>query len=72
MGSKLRFKEIEIHSIVGTMTRVLKKGFKFIRNLATSIKDYMLKIISKIVKEVIDGSFFSALSEIFKDENVGY
>ena len=67
MGSELRFKEdIEDH----TMTRVLKKGFKFLINLATSIKDYMLKIISKFVKEVIDGSVFSTLSKTFRDKNV--
>ena len=49
MVSKLRFKmEMGDHVIVGTITRVMERGFKFPRNIATSIKDFLLKIISRI------------------------
>ena len=63
-------KETEDHIFVGTMTRVIRKGFKVLGNLATSIKNCLLKIISKLTKEVADGSLFSTLSGTFKDENV--
>lgn len=52
------------------MTRVLKKGFTFLRNITKSIKDYMLNITCKIVKEVIDGILFSTLFDTFKDKGV--
>lgn len=67
MVSKLRCKkETEDHILVGNITRVIRKGLKFLGNLTTSIKDCILKIISKIAKEVIDESLFSALSDTFK------
>ena len=50
------------------MARVINKGFKFVGNLTTFIKGFILKIISKL--EVMDGSLFFALSGTFKNENV--
>lgn len=71
MESKLRFKkETEDHSLVGTMTRFMKKGFKFLGDLATPIMNYIFNIISKLEKKAIEGSLFSAISSTFKDENV--
>lgn len=67
MVSKLRFKkETKEHNLVGTMTRVMEKGFRFLGNLSTSI----LKIISKLAKEAVEGSMFSALSDTFKNDKV--
>ena len=66
MVSKLRCKKkTEDHRL-----RAMKKGFKFLENLTISIKNYISKIISKLAKEVADGSLFSTLSNTFKDENV--
>jgi len=70
MVSELRCKEVEDHILASTMARVVRNGFKFLRNLATSIKNWILKIISKISKEVIDGSFLFDLSRTFKDDNI--
>lgn len=71
MVSKLRCrKETYDHTIVGTMIRVMEKGFKFLGNLTTSIKNFILEIISKLVKNEIAKSMFAALFDTFKDENV--
>ena len=71
MVSELRCKkDIEDHILVGTMARVIKKGFKFLGNLDISIKGYILKVISNLAKEVMDGSLFFALSRTFRGENV--
>jgi len=52
------------------MIRVMEKGFKFLGNLTTSIKNCILEIISKLVKKEIAKSMFAALFDTFKDENV--
>ena len=73
MVSELRCKkEIEDHILVGTssMARIMKKCFKLLGNLIVTIKESILKVISKLSKELMDGSFFSALSSTFKDDNV--
>lgn len=44
-------KEIEDHKLVGTMLRIMKKGFNFLGNLTISIKNYILKVISKLVRK---------------------
>ena len=52
MGSELRFKkESEDHILVGTMKRVMDKGFKFLGNFTTSINNCILNIISKLEKK---------------------
>lgn len=71
MVSELRFKkEAKDHIEIDSMTRVIKKGFKLLGNLTISIKNFLLKIISKLSKEVVHGNLFSNLSDTFKDENV--
>jgi len=57
MVSELRCKkETEDHIFVGTMARLIRKGFKILKDLATSIKRYLTKIISKLAKQITDGS----------------
>jgi len=63
-------KETKDHIRVDTMTRVMEKGFNFFGYLTTSIKNCIFKVISRLVKKVIEGSLFSDLSDTFKDENV--
>jgi len=70
MISELRCKEIEDHNFVSTMARVIRKGFKVLGNFATFVKNCLLKIISKLAKEITNGCLFSALSSKFKDKNV--
>jgi len=71
MVSELRCKkETEDHIFVGIMARVIRKGFKVLGNISTSIKKCLLNITFKLTKGVVDRSFFFALSDTLKDENV--
>jgi len=44
-------KETRDHKLAGTMSRIMKKAFSFLGNLIISIKNYILKIIPKLVKK---------------------
>jgi len=52
------------------MASYVKKGLKTLRSLFETIKSCIIKFISKISKEVMDGGLFSALTWTFEDDNI--
>lgn len=51
------------------MERCMKVGLNTLRSLLESIKGCIIKFISKLSKEVMDGSLNSALTSSFEDDN---